>query len=344
MNYSSASRRCRVLVTDYAWDSLDVEEKILKKADASLVVAKTGEEEELIVLAADVDGILTCWKPVTQKVIRNAPRCRVISRFGIGLDNIDVAFSTQMGIVVTNVPSYCIEEVSDHAMALLLALARKVAFYDRAIKGGTYDLRAQTPLYRLKGKTLGILGFGDIGKALYRKAVGFGLRVIACDRNLDRNRTADYDVMTVTFSELLQTSDYISIHVPLTPETLHLFNCDAFRQMKRTAFLVNTARGGIIDSQALLDALDEKLIAGAALDVLANEPPAPTDRLVMHPRTVITPHAAFNSQESLEDLRQRASASVAEVLSGQLPNHMVNPEVLKQANLRAQFRLGEPRV
>lgn len=339
MNNSPSSCQSRILVTDYAWDSLDLEEKVLKKVNASLVVAKTGEEDELVILAADVDGILTCWKSVTERVITNAPRCQAISRYGIGLDNIDVAFSTKMGIVVTNVPSYCVEEVSDHAMALLLALARKVAFYDRAIKGGTYDLRAQTPLYRIKGKTLGIVGFGAIGKALYQKARGFGLRVIAYDRKLAGNPTKDYDVTPVTFPDLLATSDFISIHVPLTAATRHLFNREAFRQMKRTAFVINTARGDIIDPKALLEALDDKLIAGAALDVLSTEPPERTDPLVLHPRTVITPHAAFNSQESLGDLRESASAQIAEVLSGRLPNHVVNPEVLKQTNLRAQFEV-----
>jgi D-3-phosphoglycerate dehydrogenase len=339
MNDSPSNRQKRILVTDYAWDSLDVEKKILEKVNASLVVATTGDENELVSLAADVDGILTCWKPVTERVINNSPNCQVISRYGIGLDNIDVAFSTKTGIVVTNVPSYCVDEVSDHAMALLLALGRKVAFYDRAIKSGTYNLRSETPLYRLRGKTLGIVGFGAIGQALYQKARGFGLKVIAYDRRLAGNPTSQHDVSSVTFAELLRTSDYISIHVPLTATTRHLFNRDTFSQMKPSAFLINTARGDIIDSEALLEALDSKLILGAALDVLSTEPPAANDALVLHPRTVITPHAAFNSQESLEDLRQIASIQIAEVLSGRVPSHIVNRDVLKRPNLRAKFEL-----
>jgi D-3-phosphoglycerate dehydrogenase / 2-oxoglutarate reductase len=332
------SRKHRILVTDYAWNNLDREKQILDTANASLVVAPTGNDDELVALATDVDGILTCWKPVTEKVIRNAPRCQAISRYGVGLDNIDVAFSTRMGIVVTNVPSYCVEEVSDHAMAMLLALARKVAFYDRAIKGGTYDLRAGTPLYRIKGKTLGIVGFGSIGRILCRKAKGFGLQVIAYDRELAKSNNKDGEVESVTFPDLLRRSDYISIHMPLTTETRHLFNLEAFRQMKRSAFLVNTARGDIVNPQDLLEALNNQLIAAAALDVLSKEPPDPADPLILHSRTIVTPHVAFNSEESLEELRDSAAAQVADVLLGRLPTHVVNKEVLRQPNLRAQFR------
>ena len=331
------SRKHRILVTDYAWNNLDREKQILETANASLVVAPTGNEDELVALATDVDGILTCWKPVTEKVIRNAPRCQAISRYGVGLDNIDVGFSTRMGIVVTNVPSYCVEEVSDHAMAILLALARKVAFYDRAIKGGTYDLRAGTPLYRIKGKMLGIAGFGSIGRILCRKAKGFGLQVIAYDRKLAKSDNKDGEVESVTFPDLLRRSDYISIHMPLTTETRHLFNLEAFRQMKRSAFLVNTARGDIVNPQDLLEALNNQLIAGAALDVLSKEPPDPSDPLILHARTIVTPHVAFSSEESLEELRDSAAAQVADVLLGRLPNHVVNTEVLRQPNLRAQF-------
>src|SRR5712692_9591988 len=170
----------KVLFTDYAWKSLRTEQEILDRVGVSLVVAETGSEDEFVQLAVDVDGILTCWKRVSERVIRNAPRCQAIARYGIGLDNIDVEYATKMGIVVTNVPRYCVEEVSDHAMALLLSLARKVALYDRAIKSGSYDLQAGTPLYRIGGKTLGIVGFGNIGKAVYRKARAFGLKGIVC--------------------------------------------------------------------------------------------------------------------------------------------------------------------
>ncbi len=283
----------RVLISDYAWKDLEIERAFLARADANLLVAETGSEDELTALANDADGILTCWKPVTAKVIQAARACVAIGRYGIGLDNIDVDRATELGIVVTNVPSYCVEEVSDHALALLLSLARKVTFYDRAIKSGVYDLQAGTPLFRVRGRVLGIVGFGKIGRALYHKTRGLGLRVCVFDPYADRDSLSGFEVDVVDFPGLLERSDFISLHVPLTPETRGLFNLAALRQMKPGAFLINTSRGHLIDAEALRAALDQGIIAGAGLDVLPAEPPAPGDPLVGHPRTIITPHAAF---------------------------------------------------
>jgi D-3-phosphoglycerate dehydrogenase len=328
----------RVLITDYAWKDLEIEKAILARADAALVVSETGAEDDLAALAPDADGILTCWKPTTAKVIRAAPKCVAIGRYGIGLDNIDVAEATRQGIVVTNVPSYCVEEVSDHALALILSLARKVTFYDRAIKSGVYALQAQTPLYRVRGRTLGIAGFGKIGRALYHKARGLGLKIVVFDPYVDRNSLSGFDVEVVDFQGLLERSDFISLHVPLTAETRGMFDRAALRRMKPSAFLINTSRGHLIDPLALREALDEGVIAGAGLDVLPAEPPDPGDPLVGHPRTIITPHAAFNSEESLVELRERAATQMAAVLCGTVPENITNPEVLKRANLRAIFR------
>jgi D-3-phosphoglycerate dehydrogenase len=288
-------------------------------------------------LAPDAGGILTCWKPVTAHVMQAARACRAIGRYGIGLDNIDVTQATQLGIVVTNVPAYCVEEVSDHALALLLSLARKITFYDRAIKSGVYDLQAQTPLFRVRGRTLGIAGFGKIGRALYHKARGLGLKIIVFDPYVDGQSLSSLDVEVVDFPELLQRSDFLSLHMPLAPETRGLINRAALRQMKPGAFLINTSRGPLLDAEALREALDQGIIAGAGLDVLPTEPPAPGDPLVGHPRTIVTPHAAFNSAESLVELRETAARQMAAVLAGTRPENIVNPEVLKQANLRAVF-------
>lgn len=329
----------KILITDYAWKSLEPEQEILRSAGASLIVAQTGLEDELADLAADADGILTNWKPVTAKTIRQAPKCVSIGRYGIGLDNIDVACATELGIIVTNVPEYCVDEVSEHAMALLLSLARKVTFFDRAIKGGTYNLQALTPLYRVKGRTLGIVGFGKIGRTVYRKAIGFGLRILVFDPRLSADTLKGLEVTPVGFEELLGASDYVSIHAPLTPETRHLFGYQAFQKMKPAAFVINTSRGGVIDSAALLRALDEGLIAGAALDVLPQEPPAPDDPLILHPKTIVTPHAAFNSEESLLELQTIAARQMADALSGRMPDNIVNREVLRQGNLRASIKV-----
>lgn len=327
----------KILVTDYAWNDLEIERRILSRLNATLVPAKAGTENELVALAVDVEGIFTNWKHVSRKVIANAPGCKAIIRYGVGLDNIDVSYATELGIVVANVPNYCLEEVSDHALALLLALARKVTLYDRATKDGIYNLRMGTPFYRLRGKTLGLVGFGKIGRMVCRKAMGLGLKVITTRRTAS-STTHEESVEVVPFPELLRRSDYISIHVPLTPETRHLFNLKAFQQMKPTAFLINTARGDVIDSIALLKALDGGLISGAALDVLPKEPPDSADPLLLHPKTIVTPHAAFNSEESLEELRTTAASQMLDILSGRMPQFVVNPSVLESSNLRADLR------
>lgn len=327
-----------ILVTDCAWKDLEIERQILAPLNATLVAAKTGEEDELAELADGVEGILTNWKRVSRKVIESAPGCKAIIRYGVGLDNIDVQFATESGIVVANVPEYCLEEVSDHALALLFALARKITVFDRATKNGIYDLRLGTPFYRLHGKTLGLVGLGKIGIVVARKALGLGLKVIAFSRSGKSAQIGTETVEAVTVSELLRRSDYVSLHVPLTPETRHLFNKEAFRQMKPTAFLVNTARGDVIDSSALLSALNDNLIAGAGLDVLPKEPPDADDPLLRHPKTIITPHAAFNSEESLEELRTTAATEMRDILQGKKPEFFVNPGVLKKPSLRVSLK------
>jgi D-3-phosphoglycerate dehydrogenase len=324
----------RILVTDFAWKDLQIEKEVLGHAGANIVVANKASETELIQLAPTLHGILTCWKQVSGNVIRKANQCLSIGRFGIGLDNIDVSSATESGIIVTNVPAYCVDEVSDHAMALLLTCARKTAFYDRNIKNGSYDLQAGPPLYRIRGKTLGIAGFGKIGKALCAKAQAFGLNVIIYDPHVDDAAVKQAAVKRVSFPEIVKQSDFISIHVPLSSETTRLFNYQTFQEMKRTAIVVNTSRGGVIDSSDLLVALDEELIAGAGLDVLSEEPPAAGDRLITHPRVVVTPHAAFNSEESLLELRRTAASQMADALCGRRPQNIVNPEVLNRPELR----------
>ena len=329
----------RVLVTDYAWEDLDMERRILGEVGAELIEAESQNEGELLSLVSDVVGILTCWVPVTGEMIERAERCRLIGRYGIGIDNIDIASATEAGVLITNVPTYCIEEVSDHAMALLLACARQVCLYDRAIKQGRYDLSLGVPIFRLRGKTVGIVGLGKIGKALCRKAQGFGLQVIAFDPYIPSQGSGEEAVKLVPFDQLLELSDFISIHSPLTVETRNMFDGPAFERMKRTAFLINTSRGAIVDIAALGKALEERQIAGAALDVLPEEPPGDQDYpLLQQPGLIATPHVAFYSEESLAELRTTAARQMADVLSGKKPQFIVNPQVLSRGNLRAKVR------
>ncbi|MDE0483106.1 MAG: C-terminal binding protein [Candidatus Poribacteria bacterium] len=330
------SNNWKVLITDYAWSSIEPEREVLAKIGAELIVAKTGDEEELLTLAPTVDGILTCWKPVRESVIDAAKKCQIIARYGIGLDNIDVETATENGIIVTNVPAYCVDEVSDHAMALLLACSRNISVYNEAIKSGIWDQNIGQQMYRLRGKTLGIIGFGHIAKAIIPKAKAFGLNVKIYSPRTSAELIQPQGAEKVSFQDLLKTADFITIHAPLTTETQHMFSHDEFRAMKSTAFLINTARGGIVDTAALTEALQNGEIAGAGIDVLETEPPEIDEVLLTLDNVVITPHAAFVSEESILELEVTAATCVTQVLTGQLPESIVNPSVLKRPNLRAK--------
>ena len=324
----------RVLITDYAWPSLTIERELLRGVAAELVVAETGEEPELVGLAPSADAILTNWKRVTPAVLDAAKRCRLISRYGVGLDNIAVSYATALGILVSNVPDFCLDEVSDHTMALLLACARRVVTYARATRQGDWDLAAGGPLPRLRGQTLGLVGYGNIARALVPKALGFGLRVLAYSRQIAPDALAPYGEATRDLSRLLREADYVSIHVPSTSATRHLIDARALAQMKPGAYLINTARGAIVDEAALYTALSEGRIAGAALDVLTQEPPLAAHPLLQLDNVIVTPHAAFSSSASIEELQRKAAGRVVQVLRGEQPDGLVNPAVLAQPNCR----------
>ena len=326
----------RVVMTDYGWHSVELERQILAEIGAELIVAETGAEEELVALVPEADGILTNWKPTTGNVIQAARECKVIARTGIGVDNIDVETATALGIVVTNVPVFCVDEVSDHAMALLLACARKVALLDRGVRNGEWNRDVGPSMHRIRGQTLGIIGIGKIGEAIPPKARAFGLEVLAFSPRLTPQIAKNYGVECTNLHGLLTRSDFITIHTPLTPETEGLIGEMELRQMKPTAYIINTSRGDIIDSSALHKALAEGWIAGAALDVLPQEPPATDEPLLGLDNIIITPHAAFMSEESIYDLEIKAATAVAKVLTGQMPESVVNPEVLESPTLRAK--------
>ena len=317
--------RFKVLLTDYAWPDLEIERSVLAGADAELVVAESDDATSLAALARDVDAIMTNWAQVPAEVIEAAPNCRIVARLGIGLDNIDVACATRRKIPVTNVPDYCLVEVAEPALALVLALGRKVGHYHLATKQGRYELQSGPPLKRIEGQTLGIVGLGAIGRRLAEKALGIGLSVVATNRS---GRCDLAGVRLVGLEELLTTSDYVSLHVPLTGATRHLIGQSELAQMKPTAYLVNTARGGVLDHAALAEALDAGKLAGAALDVQDPEPPDLGEPPYNDPRVIVTPHAAFYSEESVSDLRRRAAEQVAARLHGERPENVVNPEVL----------------
>jgi D-3-phosphoglycerate dehydrogenase len=313
-----------VLLTDRAWPDTRIERGILEPAGIALVEAADTSEDALAALAADADAIITNWAGVTPTVIRAARRCRVICRTGIGLDNIAVPTATALKIPVTNVPDYCVSEVADHALALLLACARNIAYFYARTKHGEYRLQGAPAMPRLAGKRLGLVGLGRIGRNLADKARALGLEVIA---HTASGNDRGCGCRMLALDALLSESDFVSLHAPLTQATRHLLSLPQFERMKPAAYLINTARGGLIDHAALWQALERKLIAGAALDVFDPEPPDLASPLMQHERIIVTPHAAFVSVESLTELRSRVAQQVVDVLSGRRPENVVNPEV-----------------
>lgn len=314
----------RAFYTDYPWPDVELERSILAEADCTIDVSPDNQETTLIERVGDADTILTCWAPVTARVIDAATNCRHIVRTGIGLDNIDVVHATKKGILVTNVPDYCIEEVAEHALALIFALGRKIAAGHLATKQKHYSLVDLLPVERINGKTLGIIGLGRTGTLLAQKAQAIGMNVIGNNRS----KLTPEGVGWHPLETLLAESDYVSLNCPLTDETHHLMCASTLAQMKPSAFLVNTSRGGLVDHPALATALEAGHLAGAALDVQDVEPPDLSLPLYQDPRVVVTPHTAFVSTEAITELRTRVAQQGRDFLLGKRPEQIVNPEVL----------------
>lgn len=317
-------------VCDSVFPNLDGARGVVGKIGAELRLAKEPTPEAILEVTRDADGVLVTYAKLTGDMVRQMKKCRIIARFGIGVDNVDLEAATAAGIVVTKVPDYCIDEVSDHAMAMLLAVVRKIPFCNARAQAGRWEMKEAVPIHRLRGKMLGLVGFGRIPQLVAPKAQAFGIQVAAFDPYIPAEVMKKAGVKPVDFAELLRISDYISIHTPLMPETTRLFRAETLRQMKPGAYLVNTARGPIVDEADLARALDAGQLAGAALDVLQSEPPT-NSPLLGRDNVILTPHTGFYSVESLEDLQNKAAEEVVRVLSGQAPRNPVNPEALKTA-------------
>lgn len=311
----------KVLITDHPWPDLEIERSILEPAGIDIVDAPAQDEQTLCEHATDVQVIATCWAHVTENVIRAATDCRLICRMGIGLDNIDITTATSLKIPVTNVPDYCVEEVADHTLALLLSLTRNVAFFHFRTKRGEYDLTAGPPMQRLRGRRLGLIGFGRIGREVYQRASAFGFDVVASTPSQNAHGT---DCQMVSLDELLTTSDIISLHAPLTPQSAHLLNRQSIARMKPGVLIINTSRGGLIDSDALEEALLTGHVGGAGLDVFEPEPPDLSRALYTNEKVIVTPHAAFVSLAAVTDLRTRVARQITTLHNGGVPDNIVN--------------------
>lgn len=316
----------RVVITDCDHGTIAIEQEVLEGL-AHIDLHQRNDEAALLTFCLDADGIITQYGAFTRRVLQALRRCRVIARYGVGVDTIDLAAATECGIIVAFVPDYGTDEVSNHAAALILALHRRVLPLDRGIRTGHWDFRLGAPIQRLTKHTLGIIGLGRIGTALATKLRPFGLTILATDPY----RT-DWPawVRRVPLDELLQASDIISLHCPLTAETRHLIDASALRKMKPTAILVNTARGGVVDTEDVVRALRERWIAGAALDVQEAEPMPATHPLAGLDNVILTPHAAWYSEESVVECKRKTALAVRRVLEGQVPAAVANPEILKR--------------
>jgi D-3-phosphoglycerate dehydrogenase len=317
-----------VVVTDDRYGSYDEENAVLKEIGVSVEVHDQMDEEETLRVLKQADGILVNLHPLPARVIEKLDRCRVISRYGVGYDNVDVETATSKGIWVARVPDYCLEDVSDQALALLLGCVRKVAFKDRRIREGAWNLHKEQPSYRIAGKTLGLVGYGAIARTLHRKMSGFGLeRVLVFDPYLDPKKIAENGAVSVSLRRLLKEADYVSVHAPLNEETRGLIGSRELTLMKKTAILVNTSRGPLLDEKAVADALAGGKIAAAGLDVFESEPLSLASPLLKLDNAILSDHAGWYSEESVVELKTKAAQNVAAVLKGGKPIYPVNHPV-----------------
>ncbi len=327
-----------VVIADYDYGNVDIERAIVEGAGLELVAAQCKSEDDVIDVARDADAIIAQYATIGAKAINAFTRCRVIARYGTGVDIVDVDAATRRNILVTNVPNdWCENEVADHAMALLLAVARRLRDYDRATRAGVWRWQSGQPIYRLRGRMLGLLSFGAIAQAIAARAAGFGMRVIASDPYKTPADIAAHGATSVSFDELIEQADYLVIQAPLTSQTRHLIDEAQLRRMKPSAILVNTARGPIVNDRALYRALKEGWIAGAGLDDIEEEPAKvrdwkPTNPLFGLENVIITPHAAYYSEEAIRTVRDFAAQEVVRVLTGKPPLSPVNTAQLATAN------------
>jgi len=315
-----------VLITDAHHKNFQLEEKILEQLGAKVHIGYCKNEEDLLKINSYMDALLVSYVYVGEKAMQHFINCKVMVKYAVGVDNIDLSAATKRKILVANVPDYCTEEVSTHTMSLLLALVRKIIPFDNSVKNGKWNPLIADPIYRMEGKTLGIIGFGRNGQRLAQKILPFNMNIIASDPGIGLTMMAKYSVKKVNLDILLKQAHYIALHCPLNQSTYHLINQKTIDMMRQGVFLVNTSRGAVVNQSALYEALKKGKIAGAALDVMENEPPNQNDILKMN-NIIYTPHVSWHSEEAETALRRKAALEVKRVLEGKKPINLVNKEV-----------------
>ncbi|WP_339200151.1 C-terminal binding protein [Peribacillus sp. FSL P2-0133] len=310
----------KILLTDYEFEHLKYEEEIFQERglEIEFIKAQCKTEEEVMEQAKEVDAILNQYAPISRRVIDSLENTKIISRYGVGVNTIDLNAAKEKGITVANVPDYGMEEVSNHALALLLSSARKVTLLNKEVKKGNWDFKVCVPIHRFNEQTVGVLGFGRIPRRFIEKVKPLGFKTAAYDPFVSASDMDAVGVQKMELDEIIAEADYLSIHVPLIDDTYHLINEERLKQMKRNAVIINTARGPIIDEKALSDALEKGVIAGAALDVTENEPVSTDSPLLTMDNVIITPHSAWYSEEAMVELRQKAARNIVQVLNGEI--------------------------
>lgn len=307
----------KIVMTDCGWDSIDLERQHLP-AGAEVLGFQCRTEEAVMEACREADAVLAEYAPFTRRVLASLERCRIISIAATGVDNIDLGAARDLGIAVANVPGYCAPEVADHTLALLLAAVRKLIPCHENVRKGVWDFGQVPSLRRLEGQVLGLVGFGQIARMVAVRAKAFDLAVLACDPLVDRSRMEALGVRPAGLEELLEASDIISLHLPVTERTAGLFDAEKFRMMKKQPIFINTSRGRLVVEQDLVDALQRGLVRHACLDVLNVEPPTFREAVFRLPNVTITPHVGFFSEEAVEEVRRRAAQNVTRFLQGDL--------------------------
>jgi D-3-phosphoglycerate dehydrogenase len=314
------ARRLKVVVTDQVFPSVDIERQLLDGIGVDLVIAD-GTREDVVRQARDADGLLNTYLPIDAELIRACERLRIIARYGIGVDNVDVAAATDAGIVVTNVPDYSVEEVAAHALAMILALCRRLPSADALVRTGGWGISALRPIRRLSAMTFGLVGYGRIARRLASSINALGASIVVHDPFLGSG--ADGPEL-LSLEDLLDRSDVVSVHAPLTDDTRALFNARRFAQMRPGAIFVNTSRGPLVVLGELIEALRSGHLAGAGLDVFESEP-LPVGLIDDVPNLLVSPHMAYYSEESLQESQHKAATQVVKALTGEPVDYPVAP-------------------
>lgn len=325
----------KVVILNTEFYNFNLEKEVFSElGNVELIKAESNSEVETIKLTKNADAIINHHGNISKKVIDKLDKCKVISTYGIGTDRIEIEAATKRGICVSNVPDYCLDEVSDHALALLLSWGRKIVLLNSIVKQNQWDFQKAIPIHRFKKQNVGILGFGNIPRILIKKLLAIGFKVLVFDPYVSQQDIKELNANSVSLEEVFRMSDFISIHLPLTNETDGLVNKNLLYSAKENLVIINTSRGEVINENDLIESLESGKIAGAALDVISEEPVNPDNPLLKMNNVILTPHSAWYSEEALYELRSKCANNVLQALKGFVPKYLINKKVISKTKLK----------